>query len=340
MGDGSRIVCFGELLLRLDAPGRERLLQSPLLRTHFGGAEANVAVSLAILGHDSAVVSTLPDNALGHACAGQLRRHGVDTAGLRFDEGRMGLYFLSPGAMHRPSEVLYDRADSAFACAPANAYDWPDLLAGVAWLHVSGITAALGDPAARAVLAAMRMARKSGTCISFDCNYRCKLWGGRAARAANVLRELADEVDLLFGDDRDMALILGMDFTQEHGSGRFRAAAEAAFDAWPRLRWMAATGRRQHSVDDHEILGMLATSRSMRVTDAYTLDSIVDRMGAGDAFAAGLLHGLARGMDDSAALDFAIAACCLKHAIPGDFNLSSEQEIQALVDNAGFGVKR
>ena len=335
-----RIVCFGELLMRLSAPGRERLLQSPRLDVHFGGAEANVAASLAILGHDSVVVSTLPDNAIGRACAGELRRHGVDTAGIGFDAGRMGLYFLSPGAMHRPSEVLYDRAESAFSRASADAYDWPRLLAGAQWLHLSGINLALGENVAQAALAAVHAARAAGAQVSFDCNYRSNLWGGRAAQAPELLRGIAAEADLLFGDDRDLALILGLDFPQDQASERFRAAAAAAFSTWPRLRRMAATGREHLSVDRQNICGRLAIGDAVLTTGTHALDGIVDRIGGGDAFAAGLLHGLLRGMDDAATLDFAIAAACLKHSVPGDVNLLGEADVLAFLAQGGFEVKR
>lgn len=326
--------------MRLSAPGRQRLLQTAQLDAHFGGAEANVAASLAILGHDSVVVSTLPDNAIGHACAGELRRHGVDTAHIRYDAGRMGLYFLSPGAMHRPSDVLYDRADSAFVRAPADVYDWPSLLAGADGLHVSGITPALGENTAEAALAAMRAARASGVRVSFDCNYRSKLWGTRAAQAPQLLHELVAEADLLFGNDRDAALILGLAFTQPNAHDRFRAAADAAFKTWPRLQRMAATDRTHRSVDDQDMFGMLANAGAMQTTQVYRLSGIVDRIGGGDAFAAGLLHGLWQETDDATALAFAVAAACLKHSVPGDVNLLTEAEIRACLSGHGFEVKR
>lgn len=334
-----RVVCFGELLMRLSAPGRERLLQSPQLQVHFGGAEANVAASLAILGHDSAVVSTVPDHAIGHACAGELRRLGVDTAGIGFSDGRMGVYFLSPGAMQRPAEVLYDRKDSAFACAPADAYDWPALLAGAQWLHLSGITPALGESATQAARAAMQAAHAAGVGVSFDCNYRGKLWGERAAQAPQVLAEFAAGADLLFGNDRDVALLLGRDFPQAGAQERFAAAAEAAFAAWPRLRRMAATERCHRSVDDQDLRGMLAERDALHVTDLYRMDGIVDRIGGGDAFAAGLLHALWQDQA-AAALAFAVAAACLKHSLPGDVNLLGETDIRALLSDHGFEVKR
>ncbi len=340
MSGARRIVCFGELLMRLSAPGRERLLQSPRLDAHFGGAEANVAASLAILGHHSAIVSTLPDNAIGHACLGELRRHGVDTGRIGFAAGRMGLYFLSPGAMHRPSEVLYDRADSAFARTPADAYDWPQLLSGAHWLHVSGITLALSEPAAGAALAAVRAARSIGVGVSFDCNYRSRLWGDRAEQAPLLMREVVEHADLLLGNDRDVSVMLGAEFAQTDPAKRFRAAADAAFTAWPSLQRMAATQRTHRSVDDQDIVGLLADAHVLHKSETYRLSGIVDRIGGGDAFAAGLLHGLWKDDGDAAALDFAVAAACLKHSLPGDVNLLGEAEIRAHLSGHGYEVKR
>ena len=186
-----RVVCFGELLLRLSAPGRERLLQTPGLEVHVGGAEANVAVSLARFGHEAAMVSTVPGNALGETAVGELRRHGVDTGHVRAGEGRMGLYFLSHGALHRPSEVLYDRAESAFVRSAD--YDWERLLEGAHWLHLSGVTPALGESTAQATLAAARAARRRGVMVSFDGNFRRKLWQAWDGDAAMLLRQIFAE---------------------------------------------------------------------------------------------------------------------------------------------------
>ena len=336
----ARIVCFGELLLRLSPPGQELLLQSPRLDARFGGAEANVASSLAILGHDSAMVSALPDNAIGHAAAGELRRHGVDTSRMRYAEGRMGLYFLTPGAMHRPTDVLYDRAGSVFSYTAAESYDWPRQLEGAQWLHLSGINLALNDITAQAALVAVRAARDHGVRVSFDCNYRSKLWGSRVTQAPALLREVIDHAELVFGNDRDVALILGETFAQDDAGERFAAAAVAAFDAWPNLRRLVATARLHSTVDDHQLSGLLALRDRVLCTAPHALTGIVDRIGGGDAFAAGFLHGLLRDVGDQAALDFAMAATCLKHSIPGDVNLSREADIHAYLAQDGFEVKR
>jgi len=336
-----RVVCFGELLLRLGAPGRQLLLQSPQLEVHVGGAEANVAVSLAKLGHDAAMVGAVADNALGEAALGELRRHGVDTRGVQKAGGRMGLYFLTPGAGQRPSEVLYDRAASAFVVAGGGEHDWPALLRGAGWLHVSGVTPALGRNTADATLAAMRAARAAGAKVSFDGNFRPKLWQAWAGDAAGILRGLFAEADLAFANERDIEIVLGRRFGQGDAKQRFRAAAEAAFAAFPNLRRMAATVRGQVNVD-HHVLSALDASRdgAGHETPRHEVGPIVDRIGTGDAFAAGVLHGVLAGVDDGAGLEFGLAAACLKHSVPGDFNPLGEADIRAYAAGEGFGVRR
>jgi len=332
------ILCFGEVLLRLSAPGKQLLLQGGGLEAHVGGAEANVAVALSRWGHTAAVATTLPDNALGRGCRDELRRHGLDTNAIRFGGGRMGLYFLTHGAGPRPAEVLYDRAASAFADAPADSHDWKQLLPGVRWLHVSGITPAVSALAAQAALAAMQTARASGAQVSFDCNFRAKLWGGRETEAAAVLHGLCAQANLIFGDDRDIALMLGRAFDGEAG-GRQRAAAQLAFETFPSLQWLAST-QRTHEAGSQELVGTLHT-RTQRVKSCrHLLSDIVDRIGAGDAFAAGILHGLLNGMEPQATVEFGAAAGALKHTVPGDFNLVSVEDVERLVAGAGTDVRR
>ena len=336
----SGFVCFGELLLRLSAPNNELLLQSGTLRVHIGGAEANVAVSLAHFGHATQMVSIVADNALGKACIGELRRQGVRTDAIQTAEGRMGLYFLTVGAGHRPSEVLYDRADSAFALAAADAVDWGPVLAGASWFHVSGVTPALGPNAAAAALRAARAARRQGLSVSFDCNYRAKLWQRWAGNARGILRELLAEADLVFAEERDMALILGRDYQALPATERFVASAQDALAECPHLQRVATTVRTQRSVDDHDLAAKLMTREGLVTTRTYSIGRIIDRIGSGDAFAAGVLHGIESGLGDQAALDFALAAACLKHSIPGDFNLSTLADVHNLLQDAGFTVRR
>lgn len=335
------IVCFGELLLRLGAPGHQLLLQSPQLEVHAGGAEANVGVALAHFGHAVSMAGSVADNPLGAHALGELRRHGVDTARVRRSEGRMGLYFLTTGALHRPSEVVYDRADSAFALADPAGYDWPQLLQGAQWLHLSGVSPALGEAAARATLAAARSARELGVRVSFDGNYRPKLWQRWSGDAAGILRELFACADIVFADHRDIGVVLDGRFEQADPRERVRAAARQAFAAFPRLQWMACTQRTAHSVDHHALGAMLLhRDGGEALAPEQPLAPIVDRIGGGDAFAAGILHGLIEGWDLPATVRFGLAAGCLKHSIPGDFSPVSVAEVQALVGEGRYDVRR
>jgi 2-dehydro-3-deoxygluconokinase len=334
------VVCFGEILLRLAAPAKELLLQSARFEAHVGGAEANVAVSLGRFGHRATMVSALPDSPLGHACVGELRRHGVRTDGVRFRDGRMGVYFLTHGAGHRPAEVLYDRTNSAFANAPANLYDWHALLEGCDWLHVSGITPAVSDAAGEAALLAMTAARKRGTKISFDCNFRARVWGARTNQAPAVLRRLCEHADIVFGDARDVAFMLGVASEAKAPTDRQRRAADAAFSAFEHLQFIACTERTRHSADVQQLTGLLQSRRDTYITRPYPLYGIVDRIGAGDAFAAGLLHGLIGRFDPQKAVDFATAAACLKHSIPGDFNLIGAADVDLLLSEQQTDVRR
>ncbi|CAN7307337.1 sugar kinase [Pseudoduganella sp. LjRoot289] len=338
-----RIVCFGEVLWRLSSPAGEMLLQSPALKACIGGAEANVAVSLAHLGHDAAMVSTLPDNALGLAARDGLRAHGVDTAAVTFQSGRMGLYFLTPGAVLRPSEIVYDRAGSAFARTSPSHYDWPALLDGAAWLHVSGVSPAVGDDAAQAVVDAMRAARSLGVRVAFDGNYRASMWAQRGRTGADVLCELMAHSDLAFADQRDIALVLDRpelaESAESAGESARNDAVAAAFSAFPLLQRMASTVRVQHSVDNHDLRGCLHTRAGSVESGAFPLRGIVDRIGTGDAFAAGVLHGLQRGWSDADTIAFGAAAGALKHAVAGDFSPASESQVLA-IRSGGLDVRR
>lgn len=336
-----RVVCFGELLLRLSAPGRQLLLQSPRFEVCVGGAEANVAVALAHLGHAAAFAGVVADNPLGEAAAGELRRHGVDTQALQSRPGRMGLYFLTPGAGQRPSAVLYDRGASAFVEASGGQHDWPAILAGASWLHISGVTPALGPGASEAALAAARAARAAGANVSFDGNFRLRLWQQWQGDAPGILRSLMAEADLLFANERDIEVVLGSPFAAVDAAERFDAAAGAAFAAFPRLQRMVATVREQRSVDHHVLSALCALRDGTRLaTRQHEVGPIVERIGTGDAFAAGVLHGLLTGMDAPAGLEFGLAAACLKHSIPGDFCPLGASDIEAYAAGEGFAVRR
>ena len=302
------IACFGEILLRLGAPHSELLLQTRTLVGHIGGAEANVGVALAQWGHSATVVSVLPDNSLGHAAAGELRRHGVRTDSIQYRPGRMGLYFLTVGAGQRPSEVLYDRENSAFALAPPELIDWSGVLSEVSWLHLSGITPAVGPQSAEAALRAARTARSLGVAVSFDCNYRAKLWERWHGDARPILRELVEQADLLFAEQRDISLILGQSFDGVPAAEQFQIAGKLAFDTFPHLQRIATTVRVQRSVDDHDLSGALLSRTGLHTTRTYSIGRIIDRIGSGDAFAAGILHGVRTQMDDQNTVNFGVAA--------------------------------
>jgi len=327
------IVCFGEVLLRLSAPAAELLLQTPQLNVCVGGAEANVAVSLATLGHDARISTTLPDNELGVAARNELRRYGVDTSRIAFAPGRMGLYFLSPGAGGRAAEVIYDRAASVFASADHTKTRWSETFNGAGWLHVSGVTAALGANVAEAAIRAVTEARKLGLTVSFDCNYREKLWKAWNGDAPAILRQILTQTDIAFGNERDIALILG------GAPANAREAADLAFKTFPNLKLMAATHRVQHSVNHHALAAALHTRDGSAEAPAIEVTHIVDRIGAGDAFAAGLIHALRTGANSAEAVRFALGAACIKHTIPGDFNLASASEIEAFLA-ADLSVRR
>ena len=327
-------VCFGELLIRLTVTGGHLLEALSPLQPVVGGAEANVAVGLARLGHETRMVSVVADNALGVAAVNELRRWGVDTSDVAKAPQRMGLYFLTPGAIHRPSDIVYDRAGSAFALADFSALDWPALLKDAGWLHVSGVTAALGENCFAAALNAMKAARQAGVKVSFDCNYRPKLWAEWSADAPTYITQLMQQADLIFGGYRDIELISGQRFNDE------REAADHAFAAFPHLQRLVCTRREQVNVDHNRLTGLMYTREGSLETDTHNIEQIVDRIGGGDAFAAGVMHGLLTGADDEKALDYGIACACLKHAQPGDASLATAADLDTFLSDDGFDVKR
>lgn len=327
------IACLGELLVRLAAPGRERLLQSRSLDVVFGGAEANVAVMLARLGHHSRMGSVVPSNALGAAVVAELRGQGVDVSTISTREGRMGLYFLSHGAVNRPSQVLYDRAGSAFAGQP-DAVDMPALLAGATWLHLSGITPAVSAGASALAQQAVEAAQAQGVRVSFDGNYRAQLWQGWHGDGPGVLATLLRTAEVAFINELDIALILGT------GPLSRPEAMKLAFETFPRLQLIATTERSLANPAVQTLQGALFRRDSQHVSPVHSLAGVVDRIGSGDAFAAGVLHALVTGRDDQEAVDFATAAAVLKHSIPGDFNLVDEAEIREAMQGGQRDVRR
>ena len=325
-----RVVCFGELLLRLTAPGRELLLQTQRLDVHIGGAEANVAVGLASLGHETAAVSRVPDNALGDAAKGYLRRYGVDASGVSTGPGRMGLYFLSAGAGVRASDIVYDREGSAFALASPAAFDWDRLLDGADLFHMSGITPALGPRSAEVAVAAGEAAAAKGVPISFDGNYRAQLWQRWDSDPRAILTRLVSRAEILFGNHRDVSLLLGEQFSGE-GEDRRREAAEAAFAAFPKLKLIASTARHVVDADTHRIAARIDGRDGSAQTEEVAVSGIVDRIGGGDAFAAGVLHGIRGGLSLDEAARYGLALTALKHSLPGDASLFGVRDIEGFL---------
>ena len=321
-------------MLRLSPPGRELLLQTPRLDVWIGGAEANVATALARLGHHVGFVSAVPDNDLGRAALSALRGHGVDTRGVRVGGERMGLYFATSGAGLRAAEIVYDREHSAFARTPADAWDWDRLLDGADRLHLSGITPALGPGPASAAAAAARAAAARGIAVSFDGNYRAKLWERWEADPRSLLIAVVEHADLLFGNHRDIALLLDRDF-----AGDARAAADAAFEAFPKLQLIASTARVVDSVDQHRLTARVDARERGYVTEEVVVAGIVDRIGTGDAFASGVLHALRRGEDVAVAAETGLALTVLKHSLPGDASLFRQPDLDAFA-SAGMDVRR
>ncbi|KTE11403.1 sugar kinase [Sphingopyxis sp. H115] len=333
-----RLVFFGELLIRLTAPGNELLMQSSSLSLHVGGAEANVAIGLAHLGHDCAMISKVPSNALGRGAVAAVRGAGVDCTAVTLHRGRMGLYFLSVGAGLRASEIVYDRTGSSFAATGPEDYDFDRLLAGASLLHLSGITPALGPRSADAALAAARAAKRLRVPISFDGNYRAMLWEAWDSDPRSVLTELIGNADILFGNHRDLSLVLGKAFSGD-GEDRRREAAEAGFAAFPGLRLIASTARHTVTADHHRIAARVDLRDACHQTAEIDVTGIVDRIGAGDAFAAGVLHAYRSGGDAGAMAQSGLALTCLKHSLPGDASRFGQTDIDAF-HGGGLDVRR
>ena len=333
------VITFGELMLRLGSPGFERLMQSPMLCATFGGGEANVAVSLAQFGMDSHYVTRLPSNAIGDAAVRALRAEGVATDFIVRGGSRMGVYFTETGASQRASTVLYDRAHSAISEIPPDALDWDRVMKGAAWFHVTGITPALGDKAAAATVAALAAAKRAGARISVDLNYRKKLW--TTAQAQKAMRPMMRDVDVVIANEEDLQCVLGIDVADaDVTSGTlnvdaYRDAAERVTrDLGPSL--IAITLRESLSASDNGWSAVLWDGKTLHQSQRYTV-RLVDRIGGGDSFAAGLIYGIVTGRPPDAALRFAVAASALKQTIPGDFNRVSVAEVDALAGGDASG---
>ena len=334
----TKFAMLGEIMMRLKAPGQERLFQTPSLEVTMAGAEANVAVGLGRLGADAAFITALPTNDLGYAVRDELRKHGVDISKLLFTEGRLGLYFVEAGANQRPIRVVYDRADSCIAKAAPDAFDWRALLVDRDWFHITGITPAISENAMSNTLEAMKTAHDMGLTVSCDLNLRAALWQ-YGFDHVDVYRRMMDYVDVLVGNEGHFNSCLGLSERVEESDifdnpAAYRPMADEVFKTWPNIKKLAITVRRTTSADHQSIAAILATRDEMWVSPVFEMKNIVDRIGGGDAFTAGLLYGLSQTGDSQKTIDFAVAAGALKHSIPGDFLRATKEEIQALVDGA------
>lgn len=337
----NRIVTLGELMLRLKSPGHERLMQSPSLEATFGGAEGNVAVSLANYGLEASFVTSLPANAIGDAAIAELRRFGVDTRYISRKGERLGIYFLETGSNQRPSRVVYDRGHAAIATASPNDFDWEAIFSGATWFHISGITPAISASASELSIRAVQEARNHGVTVSCDYNFRKNLWK-YGKTAPEVMRKIVQYVDVGIANEEDCQLSLGVEIDVDVTSGeldhdRYLRLAEKVLETFPNLKKQVITLRESQSADRNRWGACLHDRTNFLVSRKYEITDIVDRVGTGDSFAAAMIYGLMMAGDDQRALEFATAASALKHTIPGDFHRVSVKEVEALMGGSGSG---
>ena len=339
----AKVVTFGEIMLRLKSPGYERFFQSPSLEATFGGGEANVSVSLANYGMETAFVTVLPKNDIGEACIRELRGFGVDVSGIVRADGRMGIYYLETGAVQRPSKVIYDRAGSAICEAKPGDIDWQKAFQGATWFHLTGITPAISQGAADLSLEAVKAAKAMGLHVSCDLNYRKNLWK-YGKRADEVMTELVKYVDTVIANEEDFqkSLCLSVESSAAVEEGQinvdnYRKIAALAMEKYPNIQRVAITLRESKSANHNDWSACLYNGKDFFLSRKYAITDIVDRVGGGDSFGGGLIYGLNTYPDEKTALEFAVAASCLKHTISGDFNRVSVSEVETLMKGSGTG---
>ena len=336
-----RVVTLGEVMMRLKSPGLERLFQSPTLEATFGGAEANVAVSLANYGIAASFVSALPKNAIADSALAELRGLGVDTRFVKRQGERMGIYFLEGGANQRASKVIYDRSSSSISTASVADFDFNAIFDGATWFHISGVTPAISAAAAQLSLAAAKHARSKNIPVSIDYNYRKNLWKyGKSA--PDVMTELVKHATVGIANEEDCQKALGIEIDADVHSGeldlaKYSTLAKKVLDAYPNLEKQVITLRESRSADVNGWSAVLHNRKGFLHSKRYEITDIVDRVGAGDSFAGGLIYGLLTYKDDQQALEFATAASCLKHSVIGDYNRVTVSEVDELVKGGGSG---
>ena len=337
-----KIVTFGEIMLRLKSPEHERLFQSPKLEATFGGGEANVAVSLSMFGEHAQFVTALPKNAIGESAVAEIRKHGVDVSRINMVEGgRVGIYFLETGADQRPSLVVYDRAESCIAKAKPSDFDFDAIMDGADWFHVTGITPAVSQSCADCALSAMKAAKKAGARVSIDLNYRKKLWKyGKSA--PEVMRELTKYADVIIANEEDIQKCLDISAPVDVTSGKidtdvYKVLTQEVKKQFTNISHVAVSLRESKSADRNGWSAALNGKDGFYHSRHYEMNDIIDRVGGGDSFAAGIIFGLLNYEDEEFALNYAVAASALKHTIPGDFNLTRRSEVEALCKGDGSG---
>ena len=336
-----KVLPFGEIMLRLKAPGHERFFQSPMLEATFGGGEANVAVSLANYGMDAEFLTVLPENDIAECCIRELRHFGVDTKKIVRGEGRMGIYYLEGGANQLPSKVVYDRAYSSIALAKPGDIDWDKAFEGVGWFHITGITPAISESAMELSLESVKEAKKRNITVSCDLNYRKNLWK-YGKKASEVMREMAKYVDVAIANEEDVqkSLEITVDVNVESGEldrEKYHALGNKVLETYPNMQCIAITLRESHSADWNGWAACLNDGKDFYVSKKYEIRDIIDRVGGGDSFVGGLIYGLNQYEDKQSALEFAVAASCLKHSVIGDFNRVGVCNVEKLMGGDGTG---
>jgi 2-dehydro-3-deoxygluconokinase len=337
----SKFITFGEVMLRLKSPGHEKLFQSSALEATFGGGEANVAVSLANYGLDAAFVTALPDNDVADACIREIRGFGVDTSKIVRRPGRVGIYFLEAGANQRPSNVVYDRAESSIALMDASEVDWDAVFDGAEWFHITGITPAISKSAKELSLAAVKAAKERNITVSCDFNYRNKLWK-YGETSVDVMSQLVSYVDVGIANEEDCQKSLGIevDIDVESGSldtNKYKALGDKVLATYPNMKMIAITLRESKSADINGWAACLNDRDNFYLSKKYMINDMIDRVGGGDSFSGGIICGLNTYEDKQQALEFAVAASCLKHSISGDFNRVSVSDVKKLMGGDGSG---
>ena len=336
-----KVLTYGEIMLRLKAPGVERFFQSPLMEATFGGGEANVAVSLANYGMDAAFMTVLPDSILGDEAVKELRKFGVDTSRILRGKGRMGIYFLEAGANQLPSKVVYDRDNSAIALAKLVDIDWDKAFDGIDWFHITGITPAISESAMELSLESVKKAKAKSITVSCDINFRKNLWN-YGKKATEVMTELAKYVDVVVANEEDCQKSLGVNIDVHVEGGeldrnKYKELSDKVLDLYPNMKIITITLRESQSADINGWAACLNDRENFYVSKRYDIRDIVDRVGGGDSFAGGLIYGLNNYEDKREALEFAVAASCLKHSISGDFNRVSVSDVEKLAGGDGTG---